>query len=77
MCAILTIAVLATAASVGVHYVDALFGGLLAAAIAVCACACACGGLEGARLSVTRSVTGLVVRAEGSLGRRGLSLPAP
>ncbi len=31
------IAVLATAASIGIHYVGALFGGLLAAAIAVCA----------------------------------------
>ena len=31
------IAVLATAASIGVHYVGALFGGLLAGAIAVCA----------------------------------------
>src|SRR6266545_6695498 len=31
------IAVLATAASIGVHYVGALFGGLLAVAIAVCA----------------------------------------
>lgn len=31
------IAVLATAASIGVHYVGALFGGLLAAAVAVCA----------------------------------------
>ncbi len=31
------IAVLATAASIGLHYVGALFGGLLAAAIAVCA----------------------------------------
>jgi hypothetical protein len=32
-----TIAVLATAASIGLHYVGALFGGLLAAAIAACA----------------------------------------
>lgn len=31
------IAVIATAASIGLHYVGALFGGLLAAAIAVCA----------------------------------------
>jgi hypothetical protein len=31
------IAVLATAGSIGIHYVGALFGGLLAAAIAVCA----------------------------------------
>ena len=31
------IAVLATAASIGLHYVGALFGGLLASAIAVCA----------------------------------------
>lgn len=31
------IAVLATAASIGVHYIGALFGGLLASAIAVCA----------------------------------------
>jgi hypothetical protein len=31
------IAVLATAASIGVHYIGALFGGLLAGAIAVCA----------------------------------------
>ena len=35
---LVAIAVLATAASIGVHYVGALFGGLLASAIAVCAC---------------------------------------
>ena len=34
---LVAIAVLATAASIGVHYVGALFGGLLASAIAVCA----------------------------------------
>jgi uncharacterized membrane protein len=34
---LVAIAVLATAASIGVHYVGALFGGLLAGAIAVCA----------------------------------------
>ena len=38
------IAVLATAASIGVHYVGALFGGLLAGAIAVCALPADCGG---------------------------------
>ena len=60
------IAVLATAASIGVHYIGALFGGLLAGAIAVCAFA---RGLRRwtALVLATTAVTSLFVLANVAL----------
>lgn len=63
---VLAIVVLATAGSIGIHYVGALFGGLLAAAIAVCALA---RGLRrwAALVLVTAALSSLFVAASVAL----------